>query len=100
VKKIAPTWVERIDDPQLADTHVAWAKRLAFNVGIYNLVLAGGLLWTAVNFINGSQYADILAIYFAVWLLCAAAAALYTQVTKAFIIQGTLGMLLIVAVLL
>ncbi len=37
------------------------------------------------------------AAFFAIWLLGAAAAALYTRVVRAFIAQGFLGLLLLAA---
>ena len=77
VRKIAPPWVEGIDT-SLVDAHIAWAKRLAFNVGVYNLLLAIGLAWTAVAYATDAAIASSLGIFFGIWLLGAAAAALYT----------------------
>jgi len=98
VRKIAPPWLEGLSEADAAGV-VAWAKRLAFNIGIYNLVLALGLAWTCRAFYMQAPTARSLGIFFAVWLLGAAAAALYTQVSKAFIAQGSLGVLLLIAAL-
>jgi hypothetical protein len=48
VKKAAPSWIEGLDN-DLAKKHIFWAKRLAFNVGAYNLMLAVGLAWTCAS---------------------------------------------------
>ncbi len=80
-----------------ADRFIAWAKRLAFNIGIYNLVLALGLAWTCWAFATQAPTAKSLGIFFAVWLLGAAAAAISTQIVMAFIVQGALGVLLLIA---
>lgn len=98
VRKIAPAWVAGMSDTA-ATGAVDWAKRLAFNIGIYNLVLALGLAWTCRAFAMQAPTARSLGIFFAVWLLGAAAAAIYTQVVKAFIVQGALGILLLIAAL-
>ena len=94
VRKIAPSWVKGMSDAE-ATSAIAWAKRLAFNVGIYNLVLAFGLAWTCAAFLMQAPTAKPFGIFFAIWLLGAAAAAIYTQVVKAFIAQGALGVLLL-----
>src|SRR3954449_7024599 len=65
-----------------------------FNIGIYNLVLAMRLAWTVIADANIRKQ---LVIYFSVWLLCAAAAAAYTQVYLACLVQGILGLLLLIA---
>ena len=93
VERAAGAWIDRTD-PQGTDAHIAWAKRLAFNMGVYNLVLAIGLAWTAVADagVRGS-----LGVFFSVWLLLAAAAAAYTQIYKAFLLQGALGLALLIA---
>lgn len=96
VRKIAPSWLEGLSEDETARV-VGWAKRLAFNIGVYNLALALGLAWTCRAFYVQAPTARSLAIFFAVWLLGAAAAALYTQVTKAFLAQGALGVLLLIA---
>jgi uncharacterized membrane protein len=96
VRKIAPAWVEGVEDT-LAQAHADWARRLALNIGVYNLMLAMGLGWTCWAFAVGSPMARALGIFFAIWLVGAAAAALYTQVFRAFVAQGTLGLLLLLA---
>jgi len=93
VKRIAPTWLEGLND-KTAIERVTWAKRLAFNIGAYNLMLAIGLGWTlAADPSIGRQ----LAIFFGIWLLGAALAAHHTRVTIAFYVQGGLGVLLLAA---
>jgi hypothetical protein len=72
---------------------ISWATDLAWNIGIYNLVLAIGLLWVAVA---GASVARTLGIFLGVWLLIAAAAALGTEVYSAFKAQGSLGILVLV----
>jgi uncharacterized membrane protein len=97
VRKIAPSWLEDLDDVELAQAHADWAKRLAFNVGVYNLMLGIGLGWTCWAFAIQSPMARALGIFFGMWLLAAAGAALYTQVFRAFVAQGILGALLLLA---
>jgi uncharacterized membrane protein len=94
VRRIAPSWVDGVKD---AEAGVAWAKPLAFNIGIYNLVLALGLAWTCRAFATRAPIASALGTFFAIWLLGAAAAALYTQVFNAVIAQGSLGVALLLA---
>lgn len=97
VRKIAPSWLEDLEDIKLAEAHADWAKRLAFNVGVYNLMLGIGLGWTCRAFATQSPTAPALGLFFGVWLLAAAGAALYTQVFRAFVAQGILGALLLLA---
>src|SRR3954468_24913513 len=92
VKTAAGSWIDPAD--QNTAGHVNWAKQLAFNIGIYNLVLAMGLAWTAIADANIKKQ---LGIYFSVWLLCAAEAAAYTQFYLACLVQGILGLLLLIA---
>jgi hypothetical protein len=54
--------VEGLDD-DLANKHILWSKRLAFNIGAYNLMLALGLLWTFWAFIQRPALAGMLAIF-------------------------------------
>ncbi len=96
VAKAAPSWIEGLEDDN-AKEHIFWAKRLAFNVGAYNLMLAVGLAWTCWAFIQQPALAGMLAIFFAIWLLAAAAAALHTQVFLAAKMQGGLGLVLLLA---
>jgi uncharacterized membrane protein len=79
-----------------AESHVAWAKDLAINLGVYNLILAIGLAWLAIA---GDEIAGSLGIFLAIWLLGAAAAAAYTKVMPAFYAQGALGVILLIATL-
>jgi uncharacterized membrane protein len=97
VQKIAPSWLEGIEDTELAEGHADWAKRLAFNIGVYNLMLAIGLGWTCWAFAIQSPMARALGVFFAIWLLGVAGAALYTQVFRAVFAQGILGVLLLLA---
>jgi hypothetical protein len=85
-------------DQKLAEDRISWAKPLAFNVGAYNLVLAMGLARTCWAFLKQPNLAGPLGIYFAIWLLVAAAAADYTKVYLAFAVQGALGLALLIAV--
>jgi len=94
VHKAAPSWIEGLDN-DLAKKHIFWATRLAFNVGAYNLMLAVGLAWTCWAFIQQPALAGMLAIFFAIWMLAAAAAALHTQVLLAAKVQGGLGLVLL-----
>ncbi|MCB4859170.1 DUF1304 family protein [Sphingobium sp. PNB] len=91
VGRIAPTWLAGA--PSDAD-HVVWARRLAFNVGAYNLVLA--LILAATAWLSNAAHvaAPVLGLVAAAWLAVAALAALATRVVKAFLIQGALAALL------
>lgn len=97
VESAAPAWLkhlpkERLPGEELPPETIAaieWATPLAFNMGIYNLVLAIGLLWVAVA---GASVAASLGIFLGVWLLVAAAAALKTEVYLACGAQGLLGL--------
>jgi uncharacterized membrane protein len=84
VKFAAPSWMLEPD----AAAHVAWAKKLALNMGAYNLVLAIGLAWTAVS------QPSSLGLFFTMWLLIAALAAAWTRVWRAAVAQGVMGLLL------
>ena len=92
VAKAAPSWIDP-DDPN-TDAHIHWARHLAFNMGIYNLVLAIGLAWTVVA---DASIAGSLGFYFSAWLLIAAGAAWCTKVKLAAASQGALGLLLLMA---
>src|SRR6267142_3200115 len=72
----------------LAEAHIAWAEPLAFNVGVYNLLLAIGLAWTALA---DATIASSLAIFFWIWLLGAAAAAFYTGLSGLAFCRGYSG---------
>jgi uncharacterized membrane protein len=87
VRQAAPAWMREPD----AEAHVAWASQLALNMGVYNLVLALGLAWTAAS---DAGITRSLGMFFALWLLTAAAAAAYTGVWPAVVVQGVLGLLL------
>lgn len=92
VTSAAPAWTGHLPVTQLPPETLAaitWATSLAFNMGIYNLVLAIGLLWLAVA---GASMAGSLGIFLGIWLLAAAAAALWTHVYFAFVAQGLLGL--------
>jgi len=97
VAKAAPAWVDQLPGekvPPDVREHVHWARHLAFNMGVYNLVLALGLAWVLVA---GSAVAGTLGIFLAVWLLIAAAAAARSGVPLAFKAQGGLGVVLMIA---
>jgi uncharacterized membrane protein len=95
VEIAAPSWIKGVERG-LADKHIDWARQLARNVGAYNLMLAVGLAWTSYALFQQSTIGRSLAIFFGIWLLVAAAAALYTKVFPAAIGQGFFGLLLIV----
>src|SRR4051812_21898761 len=85
VRSAAPAWLDKPAmqlRPEILEAAITWATLLAFNMGVYNLVLAIGLLWVAVA---GASVAGSLGVFLGVWLLIAAAAALWTQVYLAFI---------------
>jgi uncharacterized membrane protein len=90
----APSWIEGLDE-DLSNKHIFWAKRLAFNIGAYNLMLAAGLAWNCWAFFWQQALAGMLGTFFAIWLLAAAAAALHTQVYLAAKWQGGLGLVLL-----
>jgi hypothetical protein len=92
VAQAASVWIKP-GDPN-TDAHIAWARDLAFNMGIYNLVLAIGLAWTVVA---DASIVHSLGFFFSIWLLIAAAAAWCTKVYSAAKLQGGLGLLLLVA---
>jgi uncharacterized membrane protein len=95
VNSAAPAWTGNLPLEQLPPETLAaitWATRLALNMGIYNLVLAMGLFWVAVA---GASVAASLGVFLGVWLLVAAAAALWTKVYLAFAAQGLLGLVVL-----
>lgn len=92
VASAAKAWTGHLPVGQLPPDTVAaitWATPLAFNMGVYNLVLAIGLVWLAIA---GARVAASLGVFLGVWLLAAAVAALWTQVYPAFAAQGLLGL--------
>jgi len=93
VKSIAPSWFEGLT-AATANNNVAWAQDIAFNIGVYNYMLALGLVWILWA---DPRIGRQLAIFFAIWHLVAAAAAHYTGVMPAFYLQGGLGLLLLAA---
>jgi len=97
VAKAAPAWVDHLPAekvPPKVVEHIDWARHLAFNMGIYNLVLALGLVWVLIA---GAAVAGTLGIFLALWLLIAAAAAAGSGVPLAFKAQGGLGVVLMIA---
>jgi uncharacterized membrane protein len=88
VRRAAKAWIDPQEDAKVIDSHVAWARRLAFNMGAYNLVLAIGLAWVAVA---GAPVAGTLGIFLAVSLLVAAPAAGVTQVYPALVAKACSG---------
>ena len=114
VKSAAKAWAKPVSDPdqpaahfdehraahlekQLA-AHVEWARRLARNMGSYNLLLALALAWTAWAAWQNWPSAVPFAVLLGLFLLGAAAAAGLTEVYKALVAQGILGALLLAAV--
>jgi uncharacterized membrane protein len=101
VEHAAGAWIDPKDEPKVTDDHISWAKRLAFNIGVYNLVLAIGLAWTAYAawhaVADTTNISASLGIFFSIWLLGAAAAAAHTQVYAACVLQGILGLVLLCA---
>jgi uncharacterized membrane protein len=100
VKSAAKAWINPNEAPKVTETHISWARHLAFNIGVYNLVLAIGLAWTAYaawHAVAGINISASLGIFFSIWLLGAAAAAAYTGVYVAWGAQGVLGLLLLYA---
>jgi uncharacterized membrane protein len=95
VKKVAPSWVEGLDEKGAQD-RVDWASQLAANVA-YNLVLAVGLAWTCWGFFTRSSLTYQLGLFFGFWLLVAAIAAARTEVFLAAGLQGALGVFLLIA---
>src|SRR3954463_6417967 len=76
----APEWVGRRKAANLTSedrVHIAWARKLAQNMGAYNLALALGLVWVLFK---GAAVADTLGLFLALWLLLAAVAAYLTWV--------------------
>jgi uncharacterized membrane protein len=96
VRKAVPLWIGPDMSNEDAESRVSWAKNLAINMGTYNLILAIGLAWLAIE---GEDLARSLGIFLAIWLLGAAAAAAYTKVRLAFYVQGALGVILLIAAL-
>jgi uncharacterized membrane protein len=100
VELAAKSWINPNEAPKVTETHISWAKRLAFNIGVYNLVLAIGLAWTAYaawHAVAGTDISASLGIFFSIWLLGAAAAAAHTRVYAACVLQGILGVVLLYA---
>ena len=97
VARIAPSWVRDPEYAASAETHVRWARRLAFNMGAYNLMLGLGLGWAAFA---GDATARQLSVFFAIWLLVAAAVALGTGAVRAFQFQIAMGLVLLVLAIL
>jgi uncharacterized membrane protein len=103
VERAAGSWIDPKEAPKVTETHIWWARHLAFNIGVYNFVLAIGLAWTAYaawHAAAGSNISASLGIFFSIWLLGAAAAAAYTRVYVACVVQGVLGLALLYASLL
>jgi uncharacterized membrane protein len=100
VEGAAGTWIDPRETREVTEAHVWWARHLAFNIGVYNLVLAIGLAWTAYaawHAVAGTNISRSLGIFFSIWLLGAAAAAAHTGVYAACGLQGILGLLLLYA---
>lgn len=100
VHSAAPDWVDNAEvgqiSPQIVQS-ISWAERLATNMGVYNLVLAIGLVWLAYE---GRTAARGLGLFLSLWLLVAAVAAASTGVPMAFKFQGGAGLVLFAAVVL
>ncbi|HEX8665417.1 MAG TPA: DUF1304 family protein [Beijerinckiaceae bacterium] len=98
VKRVAEPWIDPAESEAATEGHIAWARRLAFNIGVYNLALAIGLAWTFYAAGRDPAAARTLGLFLAVWLLVAAAAAAYTKVYAAAALQGALGVFLLIAI--
>ena len=85
-------WPLKDDTPETIARHIEWAAPLAQNVGAYNLALALGLAWVAAGGVSATRP---LGIFLALWLLIAAAAAGWTGIYVALLIQGALGLALL-----
>src|SRR4051812_39375533 len=97
VRLAARAWIDPDEAPDATLAHIAWARPLAFNVGFYNAALAIGLAWTCIS---GPAMTVSLGLFTGLWLLIAAAAAGRTRVRGAFYVQGTLGLVILLAALL
>jgi len=62
VDTAAPSWVEGLDD-DLANKHILWSKRLAFNIGAYNLMSRSASCGPSGAFIQRPALAAMLAIF-------------------------------------
>jgi uncharacterized membrane protein len=93
----AKRWRNQDKDERTNNAHIAWARPLAFNIGIYNLLLALGLAWTAWQAFHHDPIAGPFAMFLGLFLLGAALAAGITKVYPALAAQGILGVLLVVA---
>jgi uncharacterized membrane protein len=86
-------------EPTLAELKlicVEWAQPLATNLGVYNLLVALALLWTAIAGWVGAASAVPLALMLGLFLVGAGLAAGATGVPRAFIAQSALGLALLV----
>jgi uncharacterized membrane protein len=99
VQKAARAWINRKDTDAVTESNISWAKRLAFNMGSYNLLLALGLAATAWAAAIDDPAAAWLGPLFGTWLLGAAAAAGITRVYPALALQGALGLILMAVAL-
>ena len=91
----APEWVghkKAADISAEKRAHIKWSRKLAQNMGAYNLVLALGLIWVLAK---GAAVAGTLGLFLAAWLLIAAVAAWLTKVPIAAGAQGAAGLLLL-----
>jgi uncharacterized membrane protein len=95
VEKAAKAWIPA--DREHFAAHVEWARPLARNMGCYNLLLALALAWTAWAAWQNWPSAVPFAIMLGLILLGAAAAAGWTKVYKALVLQGILGAALLAA---
>jgi uncharacterized membrane protein len=66
VEMAAPSWIEGVER-DLADKHIDWARQLARNIGVYNLMLAVGLAWTSYALLQQSTIGRPLASQFGCW---------------------------------
>ncbi|MFO1035712.1 MAG: DUF1304 family protein [Geminicoccaceae bacterium] len=87
-------------ESELTEVCVSWAKPLATNLGVYNLMIALALFWTAIAGWQGQPIAVSLGVALGLFLLGAGLAARATGVPRAFIAQGSLGIALCIAALL
>src|SRR5689334_8556518 len=97
VGRVAKGWRNRDEDERTNNAHIAWAKRLAFNIGAYNLLLAVGFAAAAWQAYLHDAMAVPFAMFLGLFLLGAALAAGITKVYPALAVQGILGVLLVLA---
>lgn len=94
VTTAAPSWLGmEFENPSTEMLkHIDWARQLAANMGVYNLVFALGLAWVAFD---DERAGDRLASFLGAGLVVVAIAAFTTGVYGACVLQGATGLLLL-----